>query len=82
MAFTSRVWSAGKLLVLAGALVATYLLSAAAAMRVALRAREVQVPNLVNRTANEASSMAADLGLAVKLDDVIAEGQAVAIVEA
>ncbi|MBS1818927.1 MAG: PASTA domain-containing protein [Acidobacteria bacterium] len=70
MAFTSRVWSAGKLLLLAGALVATYLLSAAAAMRVALKAREVQVPNLVNRTANEASSVAADLGLAVKLDDV------------
>ena len=70
MAFRTRVWSAGKLLVLAGALVATYLLFAAAAMRVALKAREVQVPDLTNRTANEATTIAADLGLAVRLDDV------------
>ena len=32
-------------------------------MRVALRAREVQVPDLTNRTANEATAIAADLGL-------------------
>lgn len=69
MAFRSRVWGAGKLLVLVGALIATYLLFAAAAMRVALKAREVQVPNLVNRTANEATAVASELGLAVKLDD-------------
>jgi serine/threonine-protein kinase len=70
MAFGTRVWSAGKLLVLAGALVATYLVFAAAAMRVALRAREVVVPDLTNRTANEATAVAGDLGLAVRLDDV------------
>jgi len=70
MAFRTRVWSAGKLLVLAGALVATYILFAAAAMRVALKAREVQVPDLSNRTANEATNIASDLGLAVRLDDV------------
>ena len=70
MAFRTRVWSAGKLLVLAGALVATYILFAAAAMRVALKAREVQVPDLTNRTANEATNIASDLGLAVRLDDV------------
>lgn len=69
MAFRSRVWGAGKLLVLVGALVATYVVFAAAAMRVALKSREVQVPNLVNRTANEATAMAGALGLAVKLDD-------------
>jgi serine/threonine-protein kinase len=69
MAFGTRVWSAGKLLVLAGALIATYLVFAAAAMRVALKAREVQVPDLTNHTANEATSIAADLGLAVRLDD-------------
>lgn len=69
MAFRSRVWGAGKLLLLVGALIATYLLFAAAAMRVALKAREVQVPNLVNRTANEATAVASDLGLAVQLDD-------------
>jgi serine/threonine-protein kinase len=70
MAFRTRVWSAGKLLVLAGALVATYLLFFAAAMRVALKAREVVVPDLVNRTANEATQIAGDVGLAVRLDDV------------
>jgi len=70
MAFRTRVWSAGKLLVLAGALVATYVLFAAAAMRVALKAREVQVPDLTSRTANEATNIASDLGLAVRLDDV------------
>lgn len=69
MAFRSRVWGAGKLLVLVGALLATYVVFAAAAMRVALKSREVQVPNLVNRTANEATSIAGQLGLAVKLDD-------------
>ena len=36
MAFRTHVWSAGKLLMLAGALLLTYLLFAAAAMRVAL----------------------------------------------
>jgi serine/threonine-protein kinase len=63
------MWSAGKLVVLAGALAATYVLFAAASMRVALRAREVQVPDLTNRTANDASAIAISLGLALKVDD-------------
>jgi len=61
--------SAGKLLLLMGALVATYVLFAAGSMRVALRAREVVVPDLTNRTANDATAVAGDLGLAVRLDD-------------
>jgi len=69
MAFRTRVWSAGKLLLLVGALVITYLVCAAAAMRVALRAREVQIPDFTNRTANEATSIASELGIAVRLDD-------------
>jgi beta-lactam-binding protein with PASTA domain len=69
MALRTRVWSAGKLVLLAGALATTYVLFAAAAMRVALRAREVQVPDLTNRTANEATAMAANLGLTLKVDD-------------
>jgi serine/threonine-protein kinase len=69
MALRTRVWSAGKLLLLGGALVATYMLFAAAAMRVALRAREVEVPNLTDRTANEANAIAAQLGLTLKVDD-------------
>lgn len=66
---TGRVWSAGKLLVLAGALAATFVLFAGVAMRVALRAREVQVPALVGHSINEASQALADLGLTLKIDD-------------
>ena len=64
-----RVWSAGKFVLLGVALLATYALFAVASMRVALRAREVQVPDLTNRTANEATAIATDLGLAVNVDD-------------
>src|SRR3954449_8725356 len=69
MALKTRVWSAGKLLLLLGALLATYVLFAAASMRVALRTREVKVPDLTNRTANEATAIAGDLGLPLKVDD-------------
>jgi serine/threonine-protein kinase len=69
MELKTRVWGAGKLVLLAGALVATYLLFAAASMRIALRTREVAVPDLTNRTANEANAIAADLGLALKVDE-------------
>jgi serine/threonine-protein kinase len=63
------VWSAGKLLLLGGALLGTYVLFAMASMRIALRSREVQVPNLVNHTANEATALAGDMGLSVRVDD-------------
>ena len=69
MALRTRVWSAGKLLLLVAALIATYGLFAAASMRLALRAREVQVPDLVNRTASEASALAAAQSLSVRVDD-------------
>jgi beta-lactam-binding protein with PASTA domain len=69
MALGTRVWGAGKLLLLAGALVATFGLFAAASMRLAFRAREVQVPDLSNRTANEATTIAARVGLTVRVDD-------------
>jgi eukaryotic-like serine/threonine-protein kinase len=70
MPFKTRVWSAGKIVLLGSALLATYALFAVASMRIALRAREVRVPDLTNRTANEASAMATDLGLALKVDDI------------
>jgi serine/threonine-protein kinase len=63
------VWGAGKLLLLGGALLATYGLFAAASMRLAFRAREVQVPDLINHTANEATAIAADQGLTIRVDD-------------
>src|SRR3954468_10076437 len=69
MALKTRVWSAGKLVLLAGALVATYLIFAAAAMRIALRTREVQGPGFTNRTANEATAIATDFTLATKTDE-------------
>jgi eukaryotic-like serine/threonine-protein kinase len=69
MALRTRVWSAGKLVLLGLALLGTYVLFAAASMRVALRAREVQVPDFTNRTANEATAFAASLGLGMKIDE-------------
>ena len=70
MPLTTRVWSAGKLLLLGGALLGTYIIFAMASMRIALRSREVQVPNLVNHTANEATALAGDIGLSVRVDDL------------
>ena len=69
MALKTRVWSAGKLLLLGGALLATYLLFAAAAMRLALKTREVRVPTLAGRTVNEASALLADTGLTLKVEE-------------
>ena len=69
MALTTRVWGAGKLLLLAGALVVTYLLFAAASMRLALKTREVLVPSLAGRTVNEASALLADAGLTLKVEE-------------
>jgi eukaryotic-like serine/threonine-protein kinase len=69
MRLGTRMWGAGKLLVLASALFGTYVLFAAASMRVALRAREVQIPDLTNHTANEATAMAGSLALAIRVDE-------------
>lgn len=68
MPLRNRVWSLGKLLLLVGALVATFLVFAAVAMRVALRAREVEVPDLAGLTVNEASQSLAEFGLALRTD--------------
>jgi beta-lactam-binding protein with PASTA domain len=63
------MWSAGKLLLLGGALLATYILFAAAAMRVALTAREVAVPSLAGKTVNEATAILAAAGLNLKVEE-------------
>jgi len=70
MLLKTRVWTAGKSLLLTGALAATYLLFALASMRVALKTRDVAVPDLTNRSANEATAIATGLGLAVRVDEV------------
>ncbi len=69
MALTTRVWSAGKLLLLGSALLLTYVLFAAAAMRVALKTREVEVPALAGKTVNEATTTLADVGLNLKVEE-------------
>jgi eukaryotic-like serine/threonine-protein kinase len=70
MALGTRVRSAGKIVLLVGALATTYLLFATASMRLALKAREVQVPDLVNRTTGEATALAGDLGLTLKVEEL------------
>ena len=69
MALRTRVWSVGKLVLLGGGLIATYVLFAAASMRIAIRSREVAVPDFTNRTSNDATAMAASLGLGMKVDE-------------
>lgn len=69
MAFSTRVWGAGRILVIAAALLGTYLLFAAAALRVAVRAREVPVPDLTGRSLNEASTLLTDAGLALRVEE-------------
>ena len=58
-ALSNRVWSAGRLFAIAACLVATYLLFAVTAMRVALQVREVPVPDLRNHTVAEATAQTA-----------------------
>jgi serine/threonine-protein kinase len=68
MALTNRVWTAGKLLLLCGAWLATFLLFAAVAMRLALRAREVDVPDLKGRSVAEATTVLSRVGLALTVE--------------
>jgi eukaryotic-like serine/threonine-protein kinase len=84
MAFKTRVWGAGKILLLCGALLFTYLLFAAAAARLALKTREVEVPSLAGKTVNEATAVLTEAGLnlrieeARRVDPTVAAGQIVA----
>src|SRR5436190_1983703 len=66
----SRMWSAGKIVALIAALLTTYAVFAAASVRLALRAREVTVPDLTNRTTSEASAISAPLGLTLREDEL------------
>jgi hypothetical protein len=71
MALKTRVWSAGKLLLLGGALLLTYALFAAASLRIALKTREVEVPSLSGRTVNEARTLLAGHGLNLRVDEAL-----------
>lgn len=69
MALSTRVWGAGKRLLLAGALVLTYVVFAAGSMRLAVRSRDVIVPSLGGRTVNDASAVLNAVGLTLKVED-------------
>jgi serine/threonine-protein kinase len=69
MRLGTRVWSVGKFFLLVGLLGATFLIFFGISMRVALRAREVEVPVLVGLTVNEATETLATLGLGLRVDD-------------
>jgi beta-lactam-binding protein with PASTA domain len=69
MALKTRVWSAGKLLLVGGALLLTYVLFAFAAMRVALKTREVVVPALTGKAVNEATAALTAAGLNLKVEE-------------
>jgi len=69
MRLGTRVWCIGKFLILVGALGLTFLIFFGLAMRIALRAREVEVPSLAGKTVNEATRMAAAVGLGLRVDD-------------
>ena len=47
----------------------TYLLFAAASMRLALKTRDVVVPSLAGKTVNEASGILAESGLNLKVEE-------------
>lgn len=69
MALSNRVWTAGRVLIIGGALLGTYLLFAAAALRVAVRTREVPVPDLTGRSINDASALLSDAGLTLRVEE-------------
>ena len=69
MALSTRVWGAGKSLLIGGALVLTYFLFAAASMRLALRTREAVVPQLAGKTVTEAGAILAAAGLNLKVEE-------------
>lgn len=63
------MWSYGKILLLAGALAATFFVFAGIAMRVAVRARQVTVPDLVGKSINDATVLASTLDLQLRVDE-------------
>lgn len=64
------MWGASKLVVLVAALIATYVLFAFSSMRIALRAREVVLPDLEGLSVVEATQTLSDLGLTLRVDEV------------
>ncbi len=68
-ALRTRVWNVGKILLLAGALAATFFLFAGIAMRVAVRARQVTVPDLIGKSVGAATDATTALDLQLRVDE-------------
>jgi beta-lactam-binding protein with PASTA domain len=68
MALRLRVWTLGRFLVIGGALMATFFICAAVAVRVAVRARDVTVPDLTGTTIVEASERLGQRQLSLRVD--------------
>jgi serine/threonine-protein kinase len=69
MRLGTRVWGIGKFFLIAGALGLTFLIFFGLSMRIALRAREVEVPPLTGKTVNDATRTVAAIGLGLRVDD-------------
>jgi serine/threonine-protein kinase len=69
MPLGTRVWSLGKLFVLAGALLTTFLVFFGLSMRAALQTREVRVPALIGRSVADATQALNNLGLPLRVDE-------------
>ena len=69
MALSRRVWGAGKRVLIAGGLLLTYIVFAAASMRIALRSRDAIVPSLSGKTVNDASAVLTSSGLNLKVEE-------------
>jgi serine/threonine-protein kinase len=66
--FRTRVWSAGRLLLLAALLAVTFGAFFLTALRVTTRAREVAVPDVRGRSMQDATAMLAEAGLVLTVD--------------
>ncbi|MEO8682136.1 MAG: PASTA domain-containing protein [Vicinamibacterales bacterium] len=65
----TRVWSAGKILLLAAGLVGTFFLFAGIAMRVAVNARQVVVPDFVGKSLADATALSVNLDLLLRVEE-------------
>ncbi len=69
MPFGRRVWSIGKVLLLIGALGATFLVSFLVSMRVAIRAGQVEIPDLTGLDVDKATVALQQLELRPRIEE-------------
>jgi serine/threonine-protein kinase len=70
MAIGRRVWGVGKVVLLLGALAATFIVAFAVSMRLAIRAGQVQIPELTNLSVEEATRALQDLELRPRIEEM------------